>query len=144
MLGAGLLVVPAQLWPHTLALVQLLTPTINQRLPTTRCHPPPAATRQVAESKHEIERLQREMNEVKKKYFEQRREAREAAASGAKPAGPAALPAKAAPSAAALGGAGASDLIPAARPAGMGSPAALPTGGPGSTKASPAVSVLAV
>ena len=129
-----------------LAPASTMHPTAHPPQPSTHAPTQPC---QVAEYKHEIERLQREMNEVKKAYFEQRREARgaAAAAAGAKPGaagGPAAaaLPAKAAPGVAALGGAG--DLIPAARPAGVSSPGLLASAGPGSAKASPAVSAPAV
>lgn len=109
------------------------------------CTPPWPHPCQVAEYKHEIERLQREMNEVKKKYFEQKREQRLAAAGsqGAGGAGPVAaaatgLPVKVAPLATAENGG--VDLIPASRSV-QGSPVAA---GAASLKASPAAALSGV
>lgn len=56
-----------------LVIWQCLTLDLNPVLrPSTRPNPPPPQA-QVSEYKYEIERLVRELNEVKRKYFEQRR-----------------------------------------------------------------------
>ena len=79
---------------------------------------------QVQEYKYEVERLQREMNEVKRKYFEQKK-----------------LAAQQQQGAAGGGEGGAGELIPAAR-GGAASPSPLP--GAASLKASPAVSAISL
>lgn len=83
------------------------------------------------EYKYEIERLQREMNEVKRKYFEQKKLAQQQqGGAAAPPAG----------SAVSGGGSGGEELIPAAR----GSPSPVPLTGAASLKASPAVSTVSL
>lgn len=102
-----------------------------------RCVPRPTTSapflllRQVQEYKYEIERLQREMNEVKRKYFEQKKLAQQQqGGAAASPAG----------SAGSGGGSGSEELIPPAR----GSPSPVPAPGTISLKASPAVSTVSL
>lgn len=82
------------------------------------------------EYKYEIERLQREMNEVKRKYFEQKKLAQQQGG----------VAAAALVGAGSGGGSGREELIPAAR--GSASPSPVP--GAASLKASPAVSTVSL